>query len=227
MGFNNHGVVAMVRELEAVRRRGRVGATLLGVNVGKNKDTPIEEAAADYEACIEAVYPLADYLTLNLSSPNTPGLRTLQSERSLAPLLERIKAAQSRLATRHRRRVPVLLKLAPDLAEDDLSIVAGLVRQFEVDGVIAGNTTVSRPDVDAAQGAQTGGLSGVPLGPLALATVRALRAALADTVPIIGVGGIMDAAGGRAMLAQGADLLQIYTGLVYRGPALVRELTGL
>lgn len=228
MGFNNHGVAAMVGELEALRRRGRVGATLVGVNVGKNKDTPLESAAADYETCINAVYPLADYLTLNLSSPNTPGLRTLQAEASLAPLLERVKAAQSRLATRHRRRVPLVLKVAPDLAPADLEIVAAAALRFELDGIIATNTTVTRPDVAQYRHAgEAGGLSGAPLAPLAQSTVRALRNALEGRIPIIGVGGIMDAAGGRAMLAQGADLLQVYTGLIYRGPGLVRELATL
>jgi dihydroorotate dehydrogenase len=228
MGFNNEGLAAMVPRLADLRRRGRLGATVLGVNVGKNKDTPLAEAADDYAACMSAVYEFADYLTLNLSSPNTPGLRTLQSEEALAPLLDRVKETQQRLAARHRRRVPVLVKIAPDLLADDLRIIAGAIARFEIDGVIATNTTITRPpEVPAALAAEAGGLSGRPLCPLALETVRTLRQVLPVSVPIIGVGGILDAAAGRAMLEQGADLLQIYTGFIYRGPALVRELAGL
>lgn len=228
MGFNNAGVEAMSLRLEALRRRNRLGATLLGVNVGKNKDTPLTEAADDYHRCMVAVYRYADYLTLNLSSPNTPGLRTLQSEESLVPLLDRITETRERLSAEHGRQVPVLVKIAPDLAEADVDIVAAAVERCGIDGVIATNTTVARPGVaQHPLASEAGGLSGAPLAPASLATVSRLRAALADTVPIIGVGGIMDAAGGRAMLEHGADLLQIYTGFIYRGPALVRELAGL
>jgi dihydroorotate dehydrogenase len=228
MGFNNLGVDAMTRRLAALRQRGRLGATVLGVNVGKNKDTPLAQAAADYVRCIEAVYPFADYLALNLSSPNTPGLRTLQSEASLAPLLERVKEAQHRSAARYGRQVPVLVKIAPDLTAADLEIVAAAVKRFGIDGVIATNTTVSRPGLARQPvAAEAGGLSGAPLHPLALRTVASLRTALDPTVPIVGVGGIMDAAGGRAMLERGADLVQIYTGFIYRGPALIRELARL
>jgi dihydroorotate dehydrogenase len=227
MGFNNLGAEAMARRLDRLRSRGALDATRLGVNVGKNKDTPLEQAADDYVRGMEALAQYADYLTLNLSSPNTPGLRTLQSEASLAPLLERVKEAQSRLAGRHGRYVPVTLKIAPDLAAADLDIVAGAVRRFEIDAVIATNTTISRPGVaDDALADEAGGLSGRPLGPLSRDAVTHLRERLEGQVPIIGVGGIMDAAGGRAMLESGADLLQIYTGFIYRGPALVRELAG-
>ncbi|HEX7036924.1 MAG TPA: quinone-dependent dihydroorotate dehydrogenase [Pseudomonadales bacterium] len=228
MGFNNLGVDAMVARLERLRRRGRLGDTRLGVNVGKNRDTPLERAADDYRRCIEAVFPYADYLTLNLSSPNTPGLRTLQSQAALAPLLEQIKEAQARAADRHRRRVPVLVKIAPDLAEADIEIIARTVERLEIDGIIATNTTITRPGLaDDPRAAEAGGLSGAPLHPLAVDTVRRLRAALHSPVPIVGVGGIMDAGGGRALLCGGADLLQIYTGFIYRGPALIRELAAL
>lgn len=228
MGFNNHGAEAMARRLDGIRARGRLVDTLLGVNVGKNKDTPLESAADDYLRCMDAVYTHADYLTLNLSSPNTPGLRTLQSEASLAPLLERIKGRQAALAARHGRYVPVALKIAPDLAAADVEIIAGAVARFELDAVIATNTTISRPGLAAAPHAgETGGLSGAPLAPLALQVVGLLREALGGRVPIIGVGGIMDGRGGAAMLEQGADLLQIYTGFIYRGPALIRELAEL
>jgi dihydroorotate dehydrogenase len=228
MGFNNHGVRAMVRRLEALRRRGRLRGTLVGVNVGKNRDTPLAEAAGDYARCMEAVYELADYLTLNLSSPNTPGLRTLQSEEALAPLLDRVAETRERLGGGHRRRVPVLVKIAPDLAGDDIEIIARAIVRFGIDGVIATNTTITRPEgLRADLAGEAGGLSGAPLHPLALATVRSLRRVLPEAVPIIGVGGIIDAAGGKAMLEHGADLLQIYTGFIYRGPALVRELSRL
>jgi dihydroorotate dehydrogenase len=228
MGFNNAGADAMARRLDAVRSRGRLGATVLGVNVGKNKDTPLGSAADDYVAGMEAVYRYADYLTLNLSSPNTPGLRTLQSEAALAPLLGRIKETQQRLAGRHGRTVPVLLKIAPDLAAEDVDTVAAAVTRFGIDGVIATNTTLARSGVaHLPLASEAGGLSGVPLQPLALATVTRLRERLDRTVPVIGVGGIVDAASGRAMLAAGADLLQVYTGFLYRGPALIRELAAL
>ena len=228
MGFNNDGVESMARRLDGIRRRGRLTETLLGVNVGKNKDTPLEQAADDYVRCIDAVYGYADYLTLNLSSPNTPGLRTLQSEASLAPLLERIKERQAALTARHGRYVPVALKIAPDLPAADVEIVAAAVERFEVDAVIATNTTISRPGLSSASLAgEAGGLSGAPLAPLALQVVGMLRQSLGGRVPIIGVGGIMDSQGGAAMLEHGADLLQIYTGFIYRGPALIRELAAL
>lgn len=228
MGFNNLGAEAMARQLDRLRSRDDLGATRLGVNVGKNKDTPLEEAAGDYLRGMEALVQYADYLTLNLSSPNTPGLRTLQSEASLAPLLERVKEAQSRFAGRHGRYVPVALKIAPDLAAADLDIVAGALRRFEIDAVIATNTTISRPGVAGEPLAdEAGGLSGRPLAPLSRDAVVRLRERLEGQVPIIGVGGIMDGAGGRAMLECGADLLQIYTGFIYRGPALIRELADL
>jgi dihydroorotate dehydrogenase len=165
---------------------------------------------------------------MNLSSPNTPGLRTLQSGEALTPLLERIGDARERLAVVHGRRVPVLLKLAPDLDPADLEIIAGSVRRFGVDGIIATNTTITRPGLaDHPLALEAGGLSGGPLLPLSLDIVGQLRGLLGPGVPIIGVGGILDAQGGRSMLARGADLLQVYTGLIYRGPALVRELSRL
>lgn len=228
LGFNNLGAGAMAGRLEALRRRGRLGATVLGVNVGKNKDTPLDAAAEDYAAAMTAVYPFADYLTMNLSSPNTPGLRTLQSADALAGLLGRVQEAGASLAQRHGRRVPVLLKIAPDLAAEDVEIIAAAVTRFGVDGLIATNTTITRPGLeDEPAAAEAGGLSGAPLHPLALQTVARLRRALDPAVPIIGVGGILDAAGGQALLDQGADLLQIYTGFIYRGPALIRELARL
>lgn len=228
MGFNNLGMLEMSRRLEALRRRDRLGSTRVGINVGKNKDTPLDVAAEDYTACMKTLYPYADYLTLNLSSPNTPGLRTLQSGDALAALLEPIKDCQAQLTQQHGRSVPVLLKIAPDLAEEDLEIIARQLVAYEMDGVIATNTTISRPGLQSHPLAgQAGGLSGSPLLPLALDVVGRLRQLLGPDVPVIGVGGIMSADDGRAMLARGADLLQIYTGLIYRGPGLVRALSRL
>ena len=228
MGFNNSGASAMRARLETLRTRDRLGGTLVGVNVGKNKDTPLARAADDYARCMEAVYPLADYLTLNLSSPNTPGLRTLQSAESLAPLLARVRDTAERLAGRFRRQVPVLLKIAPDLAPADVDIVARAAVDHGIDGIIATNTTIARPGIEhLPRAAERGGLSGAPVHALSLDTVARLRAALDGHLPIVGVGGIMDADGGRAMLDRGADLLQVYTGFIYRGPALVRELARL
>jgi len=228
MGFNNLGMLEMARRLEALRRRDRLGSTRVGINLGKNKDTPLDVASEDYTACMKTLYPYADYLTLNLSSPNTPGLRTLQSGDALATLLERIKDCQAKLTQQHGRRVPVLLKVAPDLPVEDLEIIARQLVAFEIDGIIATNTTISRPGLQSHPLAcQAGGLSGSPLLPLALDVVGQLRQLLGPDVPVIGVGGIMDADDGRAMLARGADLLQIYTGLIYRGPALVRALSRL
>jgi dihydroorotate dehydrogenase len=228
MGFNSGGVTAMAGRLLALRDANRLGGTLLGVNVGKNKDTPLDRAADDYICAMTAVYASADYLTLNLSSPNTPGLRTLQSADALGPLLAAVREAQARLAERHGRRVPVLLKIAPDLLGEDLEIIADAVLREGADGIIATNTTITRPGLDGEPLAQqAGGLSGAPLRPLSLATVTRLRSLVGPTVPVIGVGGIQTAADGAAMLAAGADLLQIYTGFIYRGPALVRELARL
>ena len=228
MGFNSGGVAAMARRLATLRDGGRLDGTILGVNVGKNKDTPLEAAAGDYVAGMTAVYGAADYLTLNLSSPNTPGLRTLQSGDALGPLLDTIQEAGAQLAQRHGRRIPVLLKIAPDLLREDLEIIALAVGRHGVDGVIATNTTITRPGLEREPlAAEQGGLSGAPLAPLALATVRTLRTLLGARVPVIGVGGIQSRDAGAAMLAAGADLLQIYTGFIYRGPALVRELASL
>jgi len=228
MGFNNAGALTMARRLAALRSRGRLQETRLGVNIGKNKDTPLERAADDYRLAMQAVYEFADYLTLNLSSPNTPGLRTLQSGDALQALLGAVSEERQLLAQRHGSRVPMLLKVAPDLAREDLEIIVQAVRTFEVDGLIATNTTITRPGVEGCRHAeQTGGLSGAPLAPLALQTVAQLSDLTAGSVPIIGVGGIVDPAGGQALLEHGASLLQIYTGFIYRGPALLRELVAI
>lgn len=227
MGFNNAGVRAMVRRLQRLRDGGRLTRTRLGVNLGKNRGTALAGAAADYCACLGAVHPHADYVTLNLSSPNTPGLRALQSGAALVRLLEPVRELSARLDGSSGRRVPLLLKVAPDLQPEDVEDLCAAVKRFAIDGLIATNTTVARPGVeDHPLAGEAGGLSGEPLAPLSLTLVRTLRERLPE-LPIIGAGGIHSGASGAAMLRAGADLLQIYTGLIYRGPALVRELAEL
>ena len=221
MGFNNEGVDAMVRRLDALRREGRLASTRLGVNIGKNKDTPLAQASQDYVCCYRAVAPYADYVTVNLSSPNTPGLRDLQRRDELERLLEPLRAVQAQLPD----APPLLVKLAPDLDEQSLTAIADVLRLMRVDGVIATNTTIERPQSLRSQArAETGGLSGAPLHTLALSRVRVLRSALGPDVPLIGVGGIDGAEAAAAHVEAGADLVQIYTGFIYKGPALVREI---
>jgi dihydroorotate dehydrogenase len=225
MGFNNDGVEVVAARLQAVRRRNRLGGTLIGVNVGKNRDTALEVAYRDYTTCMSAVYPHADYLTLNLSSPNTPGLRQLQTGEELERLLDAVTECREGLAARHGRRVPLLLKVAPDLHAEDVEAIAAAVHRFAIDAVIATNTTITRPEVaGSAHAGESGGLSGAPLAPLALARVREFRAALGAGVPIVGVGGISSAAQAQAFLDAGANLLQVYTGFIYEGPGLLRKL---
>lgn len=220
LGFNNEGVDALVRNVEAARRdRG-----LLGINIGKNKDTANERAASDYLYCLERVYPLADYVTVNISSPNTAGLRELQEEQALRQLIGTLRDAQEDLAAQHSKRVPMLVKIAPDLSDSDIDAVARVLGDMQVDGVIATNTTVSRLSVqDHPLARETGGLSGAPLMGQATLVLRRLRTRLPDTIPLIGVGGILSGADAVAKMSAGASLVQCYTGLVYRGPELIRE----
>ncbi len=223
MGFPNEGVAALCARLRLRRFRG-----VCGVNIGKNAATPLEQAQADYAACLRAVYPYADYVAVNVSSPNTAGLRELQREGRLAPLLESLLETRSQLAQEHGRHVPLLVKLSPDLSDEELAATAAVIGKLRVEGVIATNTTIRRPSVPDRDGArEAGGLSGAPLLELAVAAVRKLRAELGAEVPIIGVGGIGSAPDALQMRAAGADLVQVYTGLVYRGPRLVRELSEL
>lgn len=220
MGFPNEGVAALCARLRMRRFEG-----ICGVNIGKNAATPLEQAEADYVACLTAVYRYADYVAVNVSSPNTAGLRELQREAQLRALLESLLRARSRLSVEHGRRVPLLVKLSPDLSEEELAAAAAIIAELHIDGVIATNTTLARPALEQIPAArETGGLSGAPLLALATSTVRRLRAQLGPRVAIIGVGGIHSADSARQMLAAGADLLQLYTGLVYRGPRLVSEL---
>ena len=219
MGFNNHGVDALVANVGAAKYRG-----ILGINIGKNADTPIERAADDYLACLDKVYALASYVTVNISSPNTRNLRQLQGESELDALLGRLKAAQTRLADVHGRYVPLTLKIAPDLEPAQIANIADALRRHRIDGVIATNTTVARDKVKGLpHGDEQGGLSGAPVFEAATAVVKALAVALAGELPIIAAGGVLDGAGARAKLAAGATLVQLYSGMIYRGPALVRE----
>ena len=228
MGFNNDGAPTVAARLKRLKGRGGRLAAPLGVNIGKNKDTPIERAGDDYLACMDALHDSADYLTVNLSSPNTPGLRDLQFGEPLRALLGALKARQAELQSRSGRQVPLCVKLAPDLAEADVATVSDALLEFEIEGVIAGNTTLTRPQVAHVRHAdEAGGLSGAPLAPLARQLVARLRDRLAGRVAIIGVGGILSAADAQAMLVAGADLVQIYTGLIYRGPSLVRSIARL
>jgi len=220
MGFPSIGAQAVAQRLAVWRR-----TLVCGINIGKNAATPVSSAADDYLAALAAVYDCADYVAVNISSPNTAGLRELEQPARLEPLLVALLELRARLASRTGRRVPLLPKLSPDLSDADLEATAGMLRRLQIDGVIATNSTVQLDN--AARGSEAGGLSGPPLAPLAMRTVARLRALLGPRFPIIGVGGIDSLEAGRAMRAAGADLIQIYTGLVYRGPGLVRELAQL
>ena len=223
MGFNNGGVDAFIANVQASRfYQDKQG--VLGLNIGKNADTPIERAADDYLYCLEKVYPYASYVTVNISSPNTKNLRQLQDASELDSLLARLKEAQSRLADQHKRYVPITLKIAPDVDGDQIKNIAAALLRHKIDGVIATNTTISRRDVERERhGTEAGGLSGAPVFEQSTIVVRALKRELGDAIPIIGVGGIMRGADARAKIEAGAKLVQLYSGLIYRGPGLVRE----
>jgi dihydroorotate dehydrogenase len=219
MGFNNRGVDYLLAQVGESRFQG-----VLGINIGKNVDTPLERAVDDYLTGLRRVYPHAHYVTVNISSPNTPGLRDLQYGKSLNDLLEALKSEQARLAGEHGRYVPLVVKIAPDLRPGEITDIGQTLLRHEIDGVIATNTTFSRAGVEnLPHGAETGGLSGRPLTDPATAIVSQLHAVLGDRLPIIAAGGIMSGADARAKRAAGASLVQLYTGLIYRGPALVRE----
>jgi len=219
MGFNNQGVDRLV---ERVRRTG--GQGVLGINIGKNADTPVERAADDYLLGLRKVYPWASYVAVNISSPNTPGLRDLQYGATLDRLLEALKTEQARLASEHGRYVPLAIKIAPDIADADLPTVGQALLRYELDAVIATNTTFSRAGVEKLPHAQeTGGLSGAPLMTRSTAVVGQLREILGGKLPIIAVGGILSGADAAAKIAAGASLVQLYTGFIYRGPELIRE----
>jgi dihydroorotate dehydrogenase len=223
MGFNNGGVDAFVANVQASRfYQNRAG--VLGLNIGKNADTPIERAADDYLHCLEKVYPYASYVTVNISSPNTKNLRQLQGASELDALLAQLKQAQARLAEQHKRYVPLALKIAPDIDGEQIKTIADSLIRHKIDGVIATNTTLSRSAVDGMRhGAEAGGLSGAPVFELSNTVIRLLKAELGNTLPIIGVGGIMRGADAKVKIDAGAQLVQLYSGLIYAGPALVRD----
>lgn len=220
LGFNNHGVDRLLANVARARYRG-----VLGINIGKNFDTPIERAADDYEFCLAKVYAHASYVTVNVSSPNTKDLRLLQGADELGALAGKLKTEQMRLADAHGRYVPLVLKIAPDLDEAQLAAIAKCLIKHKLDGVIATNTTVSRAGVQGLRHAEeTGGLSGAPLGAASTEIIRKLARLLDGKLPIIGVGGVMSADDARAKLRAGASLVQIYTGFIYRGPQLIGEI---
>ena len=225
LGFNNEGLDAFLRNVQQARFRSQGGSRmLLGLNIGKNASTPIENATSDYLTCLEGVYPHADYVTVNISSPNTQNLRALQSDAALDALLSAIAQRREALAGQHARRVPVFVKIAPDLDEAQVSVIAATLQRHGMDGVIATNTTISRTAVQGLRHAEeTGGLSGAPVLEASNQVIRQLRAALGSRFPIIGVGGILSAEDALSKIRAGADVVQIYTGLIYEGPALVAK----
>ena len=219
MGFNNKGVDHLVEQVKRRRFKG-----VLGINIGKNATTPVENSADDYVICMQKAYAHADYITVNVSSPNTQGLRDLQFGDSLNRLLETIKNEQKKLQAEHGRYVPVAVKIAPDMDSDAVVQVAQSLLAQGIDGVIATNTTIGREGVeDYKTSVETGGLSGLPVRDKSTRVIRALYAELGEKLPIIGVGGITDGASAAEKIKAGAKLVQIYSGFIYRGPALIRE----
>jgi dihydroorotate dehydrogenase len=222
MGFNNDGVEATVHRLEKRRYRG-----VCGVNIGKNFDTPLENARSDYLKCLRAVYATADYVTVNVSSPNTPGLRDLQGEESLDQLLTDLVSEREKLSGIHSKRKPLLVKIAPDLDGEGVQSVARVLLRSGVDGVIATNTTIARPtSLRSRHAREAGGLSGAPVHEPSMRVIRMLREHVGPTFPIVGVGGVASPADAAATRAAGADLIQLYTGLIYEGPSLIAALIG-
>lgn len=219
LGFNNDGVDRLLDNVRSARYRG-----VLGINIGKNADTPIERAADDYLACLRKVYSLATYVTVNISSPNTKDLRALQGAGELDQLLGALKSEQRRLADAHGRHVPLAVKIAPDLDAAQIQAIADALRQHAIEAVIATNTTTARDGVAGEpHSKESGGLSGAPLAARATAVIEQLARALAGEIPVIGVGGILGADDARRKIEAGAQLVQLYTGLIYRGPELVSE----
>jgi dihydroorotate dehydrogenase len=219
MGFNNLGVDALLKNVKHSRYKG-----ILGINIGKNFDTLIEHAAEDYLICLHKVYSHTSYVAINISSPNTKNLRQLQGSDELDALLSQLKAAQEKLAQQHGKYVPLALKIAPDLDSEQIRQIAALLMRHRIDGVIATNTTLSRVGVEHLPlHAETGGLSGAPVRDKSTAVIRQLAAELKGELPIIGVGGILNGADAAEKVQAGASLIQIYSGLIYRGPDLIAE----
>jgi dihydroorotate dehydrogenase len=219
MGFNNAGVDALVRNVRQSSYHG-----VLGINIGKNKDTPNEKAASDYLLCLTRVYEHASYVTVNISSPNTQGLRDLQEEATLRRFISVLREAQERLGSQHGRRKPMLLKIAPDLSEAELDSIAEVLLRTGIDGVICTNTTIDHASVaDDPRGHEAGGLSGKPLFDRSTAVLAGMQRRLQGRIPLVGVGGILDGSDAAEKMELGASLVQLYSGLIYRGPPLVAE----
>jgi len=226
LGFNNDGLDAFLANVQraACRRPGKHSAMLLGLNIGKNAATPIENATDDYLICLAGVYPHADYVTVNISSPNTKNLRALQSDEALDALLGAIAARREELARQHGKRTPIFVKIAPDLTPEQVAVIAATLQRHGMDGVVATNTTLSREAVAGMPHAEeAGGLSGAPVLAMSNRIISQLRDALGRDFPIIGVGGILSAADALSKIKAGADVVQIYTGLIYQGPELVKQ----
>jgi dihydroorotate dehydrogenase len=225
LGFNNDGLDAFISHVRQARFRSQnPGAPmLLGLNIGKNAATSIEDATSDYLTCLDGVYPHADYVTVNISSPNTKNLRALQSDEALDGLLGAIAQRKQQLAAQHGKKVPVFVKIAPDLEPQQIEVIAATLLRHGMDGVVATNTTIQRSQVQGMPHAEeAGGLSGAPVLEASNRVIRSLRAALGPDFPIIGVGGILSAEDAVSKIQAGADVVQIYTGLIYRGPELVK-----
>ena len=226
LGFNNDGLAAFIANVRqcAVRREGQTSPIVLGLNIGKNAATPIEKATQDYLTALEGVYPHADYVTVNISSPNTQNLRALQSDEALEGLLGALAVRRESLRQQHGRQVPIFVKIAPDLDEAQVGLIAAALQRHGMDGVVATNTTLARDAVQGLPHAQEGGgLSGAPVLQASNRVIRQLRHALGAGFPIIGVGGILSGADAVSKIEAGANVVQIYTGLIYRGPELVTE----
>jgi len=226
LGFNNDGLDAFIANVKKSTFRNRRSGLplLLGLNIGKNAFTPMENAVDDYLLGLNGVYPHADYVTVNISSPNTKNLRALQSDEALDALLSRIADRRETLASQHGKRVPIFVKIAPDLDESQVAVIAATLKRHGMDGVVATNTTLSRDAVKGLPHAEeTGGLSGAPVLEASNRVISQLRAALGQGFPIIGVGGIMSGLDAVSKIKAGANVVQIYTGLIYKGPALVTE----
>ena len=226
LGFNNDGLDAFIANVQRATFRAKGGSTpmLLGLNIGKNAATPIEDATSDYLKALEGVYPHADYVTVNISSPNTKNLRALQSDEALDGLLGAIAECREALVRQHGKRVPIFVKIAPDLDEAQVEVIAATLKRHGMDGVVATNTTLSREAVKGLTHAEeAGGLSGAPVLEASNRVIRQLRTALGRGYPIIGVGGILSAEDALSKIRAGADVVQIYTGLIYKGPELVRQ----
>jgi len=219
-GFNNLGVDYLIANVKAAQYKG-----VLGINIGKNFDTPMENAVDDYLICMQKVYAHATYITVNISSPNTKNLRALQEKTALSQLLLKLKAEQTKLADQQGRYVPITLKIAPDLAFEQVNEIADLLLEHQIDGVIATNTTLSREPVEGMEHAnESGGLSGAPVRDVSTLVISQLSKRLQGALPIIGVGGILTGADAVEKIAAGASLVQVYSGLIYKGPQLVRDI---